>query len=102
MLETKQHQRVFQIALNNPANGNVLDIELCNQLLEELDRAEGDRSVSAILLTANGPDFCVGMDLKEQLEAGTVQLGGRRRCVSTRMRHPVQKFREFFPLEAAC
>jgi enoyl-CoA hydratase/carnithine racemase len=84
LLETKQHLRVLQIALNNPENGNALNIELCNELLEALDRAEGDRSVGAILLTANGSDFCAGMDLKEQLEADKVQLGGiHQRLFST-------------------
>ena len=53
MIETKQHLRVLQIALNNPDSGNALDIKLCNELLDAFDRAEGDRSVGAILLTAN-------------------------------------------------
>ena len=75
---------MLQIALNNPANGNPLDIKLCNELLEALDHAEGDQSVGAILLTANGPDFCVGMDLSEQLEADKVELGGiHQRLFST-------------------
>ena len=76
MIETKQHLRVRQIALNNPKNGNALDIALCNELLEALDRADGDPSVGAILLTANGPEFCAGLDLREQLDADKVQLGG--------------------------
>src|SRR5579862_2441530 len=84
LVETKQHSRVLQIALNNPGNGNTLDIKLCNELLMALDRAEDDHSVGAILLTANGPDFCAGMDLKEQVDADTVQLGGiHQRLFST-------------------
>jgi enoyl-CoA hydratase/carnithine racemase len=59
-------------------------IGLCNELLEAFDRAEGDRSVGAILLTANGPEFCVGMDLREQLDADQAQLGGtHQRLFST-------------------
>jgi enoyl-CoA hydratase/carnithine racemase len=76
--------RVLQIALNNPENANALDITLCSELLKALDRAEDDRSVGAILLTANGPEFCAGMDLREQLEADEVQLGGiHQRLFST-------------------
>lgn len=53
-------------------------------MLEAFDRAEGDRSVGAILLTANGPEFCVGMDLREQLDADQAQLGGtHQRLFST-------------------
>lgn len=44
--------------------------------LDAFDRAEGDRSVGAILFTAIGPDFCAGMDLREQLDANEVQLEG--------------------------
>ncbi len=67
---------MLQISLNNPDTGNIIDIRLCNELLGTFDRAEVDHSVGAILLTANGPEFCAGMDLKEQLDADTVQLGG--------------------------
>jgi enoyl-CoA hydratase/carnithine racemase len=42
---------MLQIALNNPDSRNALDIKLCNELLDAFDRAEGDRSVGAILLT---------------------------------------------------
>jgi enoyl-CoA hydratase/carnithine racemase len=84
VIETKRHLRVLEIALNNPENRNALDITLCNELLDAFDRAEGDRSVGAILLTANGPDFCAGMDLTEQLETDKVQLGGiHQRLFST-------------------
>lgn len=67
---------MLQIALNNPDSENALDIKLCNELLDAFDRAEGDRSVGAILLTANGPEFCAGMALREQLEADEIQPGG--------------------------
>lgn len=53
MIETKHHSRVLQIALCNPANGNIIDIQLCSALLEAFEQAEVDNSVGAILLTAN-------------------------------------------------
>jgi enoyl-CoA hydratase/carnithine racemase len=92
VIETKQHLRVAQLSLNNPESGNALDIKLCNELLDAFDRAERDRSVGAILLTANGPDFCAGMDLREQLEADKIELGGiHQRLFSTvqRIRKPI-------------
>lgn len=76
MIETKQRMRVREIVLNAPENGNALNIAVCTELGEALDRAEDDRSVDAVVLRANGADFCSGMDLKEQLEADKVQLGG--------------------------
>ena len=45
-------------------------------LVEAFDKADGDRSVGAILLQANGPTFCSGMDLKETIEVDQVRLAG--------------------------
>lgn len=78
---------MLQIALNNPDNGNIIDIKLCNELLKAFERAEVDRSVGAILLTANGPAFCAGMDLREQLEADRVQLGGLQQRLFSLVHH---------------
>jgi enoyl-CoA hydratase/carnithine racemase len=41
---------------------------LCRSLLDAIREAASDRTVGAILLDANGKDFCSGMDLTEALE----------------------------------
>jgi methylglutaconyl-CoA hydratase len=41
---------------------------LCRELVSALSDAANDPATGAILLDANGPDFCAGMDLSEALE----------------------------------
>ena len=65
MIETTQTGRVCRITLNRPEKRNALCVELCRRLVEALNRADSDRDTGAILLTANGPAFCAGMDLDE-------------------------------------
>jgi len=53
---------------------------MSDELADALGRAEADGAVRAIVLTANGKDFCVGMDLSAGGVAGVDQPGlGRRR-----------------------
>jgi enoyl-CoA hydratase/carnithine racemase len=70
MIDVVQTGRVLRIALNRPEKRNALSVELCRALLTAIDTAEKDPGVGAILLTANGPSFCAGMDLSE---LGTVE-----------------------------
>jgi enoyl-CoA hydratase/carnithine racemase len=92
LIEVKQDGRVQTIALNRPQKRNALNLELCTQLIEAFDHADVDRSVGAILLTANGPAFCAGMDLKETIDIDQIQLAGiHERLFSTiqRIRTPI-------------
>lgn len=76
MIETSRHGRVLRVALNRPDKRNALNLEVCRTLVETLDEADGQRSIGAILLTANGPAFCAGMDLREAVDIDQVQLAG--------------------------
>src|SRR6476659_1682990 len=69
LLEVQQTGRVCRIAMNRPEKRNALSVALCRALLEAVEQASADKGVGAILLTANGPSFCAGMDL---VELGTV------------------------------
>jgi len=42
-----------------------LSAELCHLLVSAVEAGAKDAEVGAILLTANGPAFCAGMDLSE-------------------------------------
>ncbi len=87
MIEVTQEGRILRIALNRPEKRNALNLTLCEQLLDALDRP-GD----VILLTGNGPVFCAGMDLKDSLEADPAQLAAvHDRLFSTihRIRKPI-------------
>ncbi|WP_205473587.1 enoyl-CoA hydratase/isomerase family protein [Nocardioides sp. SYSU D00038] len=54
-----------ELTLNRPAARNALDVELKQALVDELDAVAADPAVRAVLLTGNGPAFCVGQDLAE-------------------------------------
>ncbi|MDT0303667.1 enoyl-CoA hydratase-related protein [Streptomonospora wellingtoniae] len=56
---------VAVITLDSPANRNALSARLRAGLAAELAAAMADDAVRAVLLTAEGPAFCAGADLKE-------------------------------------
>jgi enoyl-CoA hydratase/carnithine racemase len=92
LLDITQKGRVFHIALNRPEKRNALNIELCRSLVEAFDHADCAASVGAILLTANGPAFCAGMDLAESICCDQIQLGGIHDSLFTvinRVRKPI-------------
>src|SRR5579864_760179 len=74
MLEITQTGRVLHLALNRPEKRNALNLSLCSELVNALDRADADPSVGAILLTGNGKAFCAGMDLQEVLQTDRGEL----------------------------
>lgn len=55
---------VLVIRLCSPENRNSMTMELREQLGGAVEVAERDRSVRAVYLTADGPTFCSGGDLK--------------------------------------
>ena len=55
------------ITLNRPEARNALDVDTKAALRDALRTAGDDSAVRAVLLTANGPAFCVGQDLKEHV-----------------------------------
>lgn len=59
------NNRVLHIVMCRPARRNALSEEMLAALTAAFDRANGDRGVGAIVLSAQGPAFCAGHDLKE-------------------------------------
>lgn len=53
------------LTLNRPHARNSLSEDLLGALRDELNAIAADRAVLAVVLTANGPAFCAGHDLKE-------------------------------------
>jgi enoyl-CoA hydratase/carnithine racemase len=92
LLEFVKEWRVLRITLNRPEKRNALNLELCTQLVEAFEKADNNHDVGAIVLNANGPAFCGGMDLKETIDADQIQLAGvHERLFTTihRMRTPI-------------
>src|SRR5262245_34583346 len=73
------HDHTCTITLNRPQKRNALNGAMITQLRRTLERVAGDRRVRVVIVRANGPAFCAGLDLREmaaQREAGEADLGG--------------------------
>jgi len=64
-LRVEQDRRVRRLTLAAPARRNVLDAGLAAALLTELRDAEEHPDTGAILVDAEGPVFCGGLDFAE-------------------------------------
>ena len=56
---------VATLTLNRPGARNALSTELMAALQAELDAIAADESVRVVVVSANGPAFCAGHDLRE-------------------------------------
>jgi enoyl-CoA hydratase/carnithine racemase len=56
---------ILRLTLNRPGARNALSTALVAALSEALDQAASDNSVRVVVITANGPVFSSGHDLKE-------------------------------------
>lgn len=54
---------VGRATLARPEKGNALDAQCVHELVDALMEFEGDDAVRAVLLKADGADFCTGVDL---------------------------------------
>lgn len=64
---------VAYITLNRPAKRNALSRALLCELSAAVEQAESDESVRALVLRAEGPAFCAGMDLAEMQATAAAQ-----------------------------
>ncbi|HYO45109.1 MAG TPA: enoyl-CoA hydratase-related protein [Gemmatimonadota bacterium] len=62
--EVREAERVAIVTLARPERRNALDPAMVAELEELLAAAEADDRVAAILLAADGKDFCAGADLE--------------------------------------
>ncbi len=56
---------IATLTLNRPAARNALSMPLMAALIDELARISQDASVRTVVISANGPAFCAGHDLRE-------------------------------------
>jgi enoyl-CoA hydratase/carnithine racemase len=56
---------VALVTMNRPDTRNSLSLDMIDRLHARFTRLASDRTVSAVVLAANGPVFCAGHDLKE-------------------------------------
>jgi enoyl-CoA hydratase/carnithine racemase len=65
---------IAYITLNDPGNRNKLEPETCNALGDAWIRFGKDPEAKVAILSANGPDFCIGANIASQ---GLVKVLGR-------------------------
>lgn len=62
-------KKVATITFNRPDVQNGFNVDMCNEILEAIERAEADEEVNVLLFKANGKVFSVGGDLVEMKHA---------------------------------
>src|SRR5262245_51876894 len=91
-LEVEQEGRLLRISLNRSEKRNSWNMVLCNELVMTLEQAQSDPTVGAVLLRANGPVFCAGMDLDEALDPVTTEkmiIHDRLFTIGARLEKPI-------------
>lgn len=61
----EQSDRVVTLTLNRPDTRNALSSDVVDALVDGLQRADADRSVSCVILAGEGAGFCSGGNLHE-------------------------------------
>lgn len=61
----EQHEAVAIISMNRPDSLNGFTSELCDDLVHAFEKAHGDDSIRAVVLTGEGRAFSAGADLKQ-------------------------------------
>ena len=69
---------VATVELARPEARNAVDLPMCEQLRAAFDAIDADESVRVVLLTAQGPVFCAGADLKERTGQDAAWVRRRR------------------------
>jgi 2-(1,2-epoxy-1,2-dihydrophenyl)acetyl-CoA isomerase len=92
-LRLERHGAVAVITLCNAERMNPLASDMQSELLVELLRLKDDRSVRALVLTAEGRAFCVGADL-----ASMKQQAGDARTLGERIHELMGELTNLIPL----
>jgi len=74
-LRIEQDGRLCRIALAIPDKRNALDTKICGDLLRELDAAAADTATGAILIEADGPVFCAGLEPGTEIDERLFAIG---------------------------
>ena len=75
-VHTELRDRVALITVSDPERRNAMAVDLSAQLVEQIQRAEADPGVGAVVVTGASPGFCAGANLDE---LGASKEAGLRR-----------------------
>lgn len=73
-VEIRKEGHIAYITLNRPEARNAINPEMAQTMEACLDEYENDESLWAAILTAEGPAFCAGADLKEIAQGNAEKL----------------------------
>ncbi|MFI6031675.1 enoyl-CoA hydratase/isomerase family protein [Amycolatopsis magusensis] len=69
---------IAHVELTRPEARNAVDLPMCVQLREAFEEIDADEDVRVVLLSARGPVFCAGADLKERTGKDAAWVRRRR------------------------
>ena len=73
-IKVETHDRVGLVQLNRPKALNALNRPLMEEIVIALRSYDEDPNIGAIVITGDGRAFAAGADIKEMLEASSVQM----------------------------
>jgi enoyl-CoA hydratase/carnithine racemase len=76
-------ERVATVTLHRPDKLNAFTPQMCRELLDVLDKTDGDDDVRAVIVTGAGRAFCAGADLSGGGETFDNTAAGRADTVET-------------------
>ena len=65
-IETELSERVLTVTLSRPDQLNAFNATMLGELLDVVDRVDGDDEVRVVIVTGAGRGFCAGADLSER------------------------------------
>src|SRR5579872_177448 len=89
LIHTTIADGVVRLTLNRPQKRNALTRELLADLLAQLKAVAARTDVRCLVLAAEGPVFCAGMDLAQMEEAATRPDASQIWQADTRLYHDV-------------
>src|SRR6185437_1826423 len=78
-----RQSRILQITLNRPEKRNALNAEICQGIVDAIEDVQRDKNIACVMISANGPVFCAGMDLDEAVTANQPELSGLHESLFT-------------------
>lgn len=73
-LDVEKNGRVLRIVLDRQEKRNALTFEMCDGISAAVENAQDDSDIGSILIIANGPVFCSGMDIAERVSGDGTRL----------------------------
>ena len=73
-IKVETHDRVGLVQLNRPKALNALNRQMMEEIVIALRSYDEDPNIGAIVITGDGRAFAAGADIKEMLEASSVQM----------------------------